>query len=82
MKSSYFLILHELTLYSFSKEDIEKFKQKDMLAEILKEMTGDYPKLTNVFVSERDSYMAHTLHKSAKHLPVIDENGGRIFISI
>eukprot|EP00112_Aurelia_sp_Birch-Aquarium-sp1_P012163 Seg2556.1 transcript_id=Seg2556.1/GoldUCD/mRNA.D3Y31 product="TraB domain-containing protein" protein_id=Seg2556.1/GoldUCD/D3Y31 len=58
-----------------SKEDIEKFKQKDMLAEILKEMTGDYPKLTNVFVSERDSYMAHTLHKSAKHLPVIDENG-------
>ena len=49
-----------------------------MLAEILQEMTGDYPKLTNVFVSERDSYMAHTLRNAAKPLPVIDESGGKI----
>ncbi|XP_065058290.1 traB domain-containing protein-like [Rhopilema esculentum] len=58
-----------------SKEDIEKFKQKDMLAEILKEMTGDYPMLTKVFVNERDLYMAHTLRKAARPVPIVDETG-------
>ena len=48
-----------------------------MLAEILKEMTGDYPMLTKVFVSERDLYMAHTLRKAARPVPIVDETGGR-----
>ncbi len=47
-----------------------------MLAEILAEMTGDFPLLTKVFVSERDLYMTQTLAKAAKPVPVIDENGG------
>eukprot|EP00794_Sanderia_malayensis_P007340 gene7340-8160_t len=58
-----------------SKDDIEKFKKKDMLAEILAEMTGDFPTLTKVFVSERDLYMSQALAKAAKPVPVIDENG-------
>ena len=61
----------------FSKDDVEKFKQKDMLAEILKEMTGDYPALTKVFVTERDMYMANVLQNAAKPIPVVDENGGK-----
>ena len=60
----------------FSKEDIEKFKQKDMIAEMLKEMTGDYPTLTEVFVTERDLYMAHVLRNAARPVTIVDENGG------
>ena len=48
-----------------------------MLAEILKEMTGDYPALTKVFVTERDMYMANVLQNAAKPIPVVDENGGK-----
>lgn len=58
-----------------SKEDIEKFKEKDMLAQILAEMTGDFPLLSKVFVGERDLYMAEALRKAAKPVPVYDENG-------
>lgn len=50
-----------------------------MLAEILKEMTGDYPTLTKVFVTERDLYMAHMLRNVARPVPVVDENGGEYF---
>ena len=47
-----------------------------MFEEILKEMTGDYPALTKVFVTERDMYMADVLQNAAKPIPVLDENGG------
>ena len=47
-----------------------------MLEEILKEMTGDYPILTQVFVTERDMYMADVLRNAAKPIVVVDENGG------
>ena len=50
-----------------------------MLAEILKEMTGDYPMLTKVFVTERDLYMAHMLRNAAKPIAVVDENGGEFW---
>ena len=46
-----------------SKEDVEKYKQKDMIAEMLAEMTGDYPELSRVFVDERDKYMAALLQQ-------------------
>lgn len=44
-----------------TKEDVEKYKQKDMIAEMLAEMTGDFPELSRVFVQERDQYMAQML---------------------
>ena len=44
-----------------TKEDVEKYKQKDMIAEMLAEMTGDFPELSRVFVEERDQYMAQML---------------------
>ena len=46
---------------NISKEDVEKYKQKDMIAEMLAEMTGDFPELSRVFVQERDQYMAQML---------------------
>ena len=36
----------------YSAEDVERCKQKDLLAEMLAEMTGDFPTLYKVFVSE------------------------------
>lgn len=46
---------------SITKEDVERYKQKDMIAEMLAEMTGDFPELSRVFVEERDQYMAQML---------------------
>eukprot|EP00118_Oscarella_pearsei_P004719 m.20611 g.20611 ORF g.20611 m.20611 type:complete len:310 (+) comp28048_c0_seq1:80-1009(+) len=44
-----------------TKEDVEKCKDKDLLAQMLEQMTGEFPDLTKVFVEERDAYLAHTL---------------------
>ncbi|XP_032238983.1 traB domain-containing protein isoform X2 [Nematostella vectensis] len=48
-----------------SPEDVERCKQKDLLAEMLAEMTGDFPLLYKVFVTERDQYLARSLRLSA-----------------
>lgn len=52
-----------------SKEDVEKCKQKDLLEEMLKEMTGEFPGLSEVFVKERDTFLAHSLRHAAQPLP-------------
>ncbi|XP_070558270.1 traB domain-containing protein-like [Ptychodera flava] len=54
---------------SISKEDVEKCKQKDLLEEMLSEMTGEFPGLSRVFVDERDVFLAHSLQRAAKPLP-------------
>lgn len=46
----------------FRQEDVERCKNKDLLEEILKEMAGEFPQLSKIFVDERDQYMAHILH--------------------
>lgn len=46
---------------SISKEEVEKCKQKDLLEEMLKEITGEFPTLSNCFVSERDIYLSYSL---------------------
>lgn len=48
-----------------SKEEVEKCKQRDLLEEMLAEMTGEFPDLSTVFVKERDIYLAHSLHLAA-----------------
>ncbi|XP_033646610.1 traB domain-containing protein-like isoform X1 [Asterias rubens] len=42
-------------------EDVERFKQKDLLMELLEEMMGEFPALSRVFVSERDVFLANSL---------------------
>ena len=61
----------------FSKEDVEKCKQKDLLEEMLKEMTGEFPGLSKVFVKERDTFLAHSLKHAAQPLPHPIVPGGR-----
>lgn len=46
-------------------DDIEKLKEKDMLEQALEDMMGEFPELTNVFLSERDTYLAHSIQKVA-----------------
>lgn len=62
-----------------SKEDIEKMKEKDMLETLLQEMAKDYPTLSQVFVHERDIWLAHALSVSEKmamhHAPQLTANG-------
>ncbi|VDO34874.1 unnamed protein product [Haemonchus placei] len=47
---------------SITPEEVEKCKQRDLLEQLLAEMAGDFPKLTKIFVDERDAYMTHALH--------------------
>ena len=60
-----------------SKEDVERCKQKDLLAEMLAEMTGDFPKLYEVFVKERDQYLARSLRLAAIPREVTDPDGSK-----
>jgi pheromone shutdown protein TraB len=46
---------------TITPEDVERCKQKDLLEEILREMAGEFPQLSRIFVSERDEYMVHVL---------------------
>lgn len=48
-----------------SKEEVERCKQKDLLEEMLAEMTGEFPELSQVFVTERDIYLAYSLQMAA-----------------
>ena len=45
---------------------MEKCKQKDLLEEMLKEMTGEFPGLSKVFVQERDTFLANSLQLAAQ----------------
>ncbi|XP_076106135.1 traB domain-containing protein-like isoform X2 [Mytilus galloprovincialis] len=56
-----------------SKEEVEKCKQKDLLEQMLKEMTGEFPALSEVFVSERDVFLTHSLKNAALPLRSTEE---------
>lgn len=63
----------------YSKEDVEKCKQKDLLKEMLKEMTGEFPALSRVFVQERDTFLSHSLKNAAEPIPYKDSDTGKFF---
>uniref|UniRef100_T1IKH6 TraB domain-containing protein n=1 Tax=Strigamia maritima TaxID=126957 RepID=T1IKH6_STRMM len=44
-----------------TKEEVERCKNRDLLEELLAEMTGEFPALSRVFVQERDIYLTHSL---------------------
>lgn len=54
---------------AFRKEDVEKCKQKDLLEQMLKEMSGEFPELGRVFVKERDVYLTYSLQMATHHIP-------------
>lgn len=47
------------------KEDVEKFKNKDMLETLMIEMAADYPELEKVIVDERDKFLTYSLQNCA-----------------
>lgn len=57
-----------------SKEDVEKCKQKDLLATILVELAGEYPELSNVILNERDLFLAFSLRTAVQSRRLIMEN--------
>ncbi|KAL8559166.1 hypothetical protein ACOMHN_048413 [Nucella lapillus] len=63
LKLAWYLIT---TKDPISKEDVEKCKQRDLLEQLLKEMTGEFPALSQVFVEERDVFLTHSLKMAAR----------------
>lgn len=61
-----------------TKEDVEKCKQKDLLEQMIEEMTGEFPALGRVFVKERDIYLAHSLRKIAQPIICPDAPDGKV----
>jgi len=55
---------------SITKEDVEKCKDRDLLENMLAEMAGEFPALSQVFVAERDLFLAHSLQMAADAIPV------------
>lgn len=53
-------------VWSFSKEDVEKCKQKDLLEQTMSEMIGEFPALHQTIVAERDIYLTHTLRQATR----------------
>lgn len=54
----------------FSKEDVEKCKQKDLLEQTMSEMIGEFPALHQTIVAERDIYLTHTLRQATRCVEV------------
>lgn len=61
-----------------SKEEVERCKQKDLLEEMLHEMTGEFPALSRVFVAERDIFLANSLRLAAQ--PVRDSRSSSGYV--
>jgi pheromone shutdown-related protein TraB len=47
-----------------SKEGIEKLKEKDIMTELMKELSREMPSVKKVLVDERDSFIAHRITNS------------------
>lgn len=50
---------------SISIEEVEECKQRDLLEKLMKEMAGEFPAFSDVFVKERDMYLCHSLQVAA-----------------
>lgn len=61
-----------------SKEDVEKFKGKDLLEQLLAEMTTEFPGLSQVVIEERDTFLAHSLKMAAEPIHAPNEPKGYI----
>lgn len=47
--------------HTFTKADVEQFKESDLLASILKKMSTEFPEIGEVFIRERDLYLTFSL---------------------
>ncbi|KAJ8668158.1 hypothetical protein QAD02_009821 [Eretmocerus hayati] len=49
-----------------SQKDIEEFKSRDALEEMMAELAGEYPAVEEVFVKERDLFLTYSLQTACK----------------
>ncbi|XP_072394270.1 traB domain-containing protein-like [Diabrotica undecimpunctata] len=49
-----------------SVEEIEKCKEKDMLEQLLTDLSGEYPAFREVFLDERDIFLTNSLQQAAE----------------
>uniref|UniRef100_A0A7E4UYF4 TraB domain-containing protein n=1 Tax=Panagrellus redivivus TaxID=6233 RepID=A0A7E4UYF4_PANRE len=59
-------------------EDIERCKQRDLLEEILAEMAGEYPQLTEIFVNERDQFLVYNLRQMMERYTAAKIDAARV----
>lgn len=55
-----------LFLHDSSAEDVEKLKQQDIFEQLMEEMLVEFPHMTKVLVSERDTFISGYLQKVMK----------------
>lgn len=60
---------------TITKEEVEQCKQKDLLEELMQQMAGEYPVFRDVFVTERDLYLCHSLTMAALPQSIDDLTG-------
>ena len=69
-----------LTLMKFMSfyraDEIEKYKQKDIIEEMMSKLLADYPDVSQVFINKRDIFLTHSLQIAAEH-PVPQINKSR-----
>lgn len=64
IKASPFLRIKQAFRFGYLRiEDVERCKQSDMLEEMLREMAGEFPALSEIFVHERDEFMSFGLKR-------------------
>ncbi|XP_050436971.1 traB domain-containing protein [Adelges cooleyi] len=59
--------------FKITKEDVEKFKNKDLMEALMLQMAADYPELEKVIVDERDKFLTYSLQSCAGI--IIDKTG-------
>lgn len=57
-------------------QQVERCKQRDLLEEMLAEITGEFPALSEVFVGERDKYLAYSLWLAATPVSCVHNQNG------
>lgn len=57
---------------SITKEEVEQCKKKDLLEELLAQMADEFPVFRDVFVTERDLYLSHSLNIAALPQTIAD----------
>lgn len=52
---------------NITQEDVEKFKEKDMIEQLLEELGGEFPGFKRVILDERNYYLAHSIYQWAQN---------------
>ncbi|KAF7494745.1 TraB domain-containing protein [Sarcoptes scabiei] len=51
---------------NLKEEELEKYKQKDILKQLVDELAKEFPGLAKTIIEERDSFLAHSLWSNAQ----------------